>query len=288
MSSVPTEFDIRRITELEELHDVEELQRKVWNFGPEDLVPARLMRVSSRSGTLVLGAYDSRQSMVGFAYGFPGIREGKLVFCSHMLAVLPEIRNRSLGRDLKLAQRSWLLPQPVDLMTWTFDPLEVKNGYLNLSKLGAVAGEYIENLYGKTSSPLHGGLDTDRFFVHWHLRSDRVKRRIDPEVNTAIKSWERLNQVGVDRCLNQTIEGPGGVRLCREVSLSRDEPELLVEAPFDAKPLRTDLVEEGRHWQQEIRRMFQTYFERGYVLTDVLKNDERRCYYLLEADPAIA
>src|SRR6202012_2433270 len=95
---------------------------------------------------------------------------------SHMLAVLPEYRNAGLGRRLKLAQRDDALSRGFDLMEWTFDPLEIKNAYFNLERLGAIARRYNVNQYGITSSPLQGGLPTDRLVAEWWLKSKRVEQ----------------------------------------------------------------------------------------------------------------
>ena len=37
-------------------------------------------------------------------------------------------------------------------MEWTFDPLEIKNAYFNLERLGAIARRYNVNQYGITNS----------------------------------------------------------------------------------------------------------------------------------------
>jgi predicted GNAT superfamily acetyltransferase len=93
-----------------------------------------------------------------------------------MLAVLPEHRNGGLGRRLKLAQRDDALARGIDRMEWTFDPLEIKNAHLNIARLGAIARRYNRDFYGPSTSPLQGGLPTDRLVAEWWLRSARVRR----------------------------------------------------------------------------------------------------------------
>jgi predicted GNAT superfamily acetyltransferase len=116
--------------------------------------------------------------MVGFAMALPGYRAGKPYLHSHMLAVLPEYRNAGLGRRLKLAQRDDALARGFDLMEWTFDPLEIKNAHLNIVRLGAIARRYMPDFYGPSTSPLQGGLPTDRLVAEWWLRSRRVRRTL--------------------------------------------------------------------------------------------------------------
>ncbi len=63
----------------------------------------------------------------------------------------------------------------INLVEWTFDPLELKNAYFNFVRLGAVARRLIPNCYGITNSPLHSGLPTDRLVAEWWLDSARVQ-----------------------------------------------------------------------------------------------------------------
>jgi predicted GNAT superfamily acetyltransferase len=128
----------------------------------------------------VLGAFDG-ETMIGFAMGLPGYRKGHSYLHSHMLAVLPGYRNAGLGRRLKLAQREDALARGFDLMEWTFDPLEIKNAYLNIARLGAISRRYKADFYGPSSSPLQGGLPTDRLYAEWWLRSPRVTKILGGE-----------------------------------------------------------------------------------------------------------
>jgi predicted GNAT superfamily acetyltransferase len=134
--------------------------------------------VASKIGGQVIGAFDGND-MVGFALSVPGVRAGHHYLHSHMLAVRESYRNTGLGRKLKLFQRQEALTRGFELIEWTFDPLEIKNAYLNLEKLGAIARRYNVNQYGITSSPLQGGLPTDRLVAEWWLRSRRVETLLE-------------------------------------------------------------------------------------------------------------
>jgi predicted GNAT superfamily acetyltransferase len=92
-----------------------------------------------------------------------------------MLAVKETHRNRGLGAQLKLKQRDEALGRGIRLMEWTFDPLEIKNAFLNIHKLGAIVCGYRVDFYGVSSSRLQGGLPTDRLLAKWYLDSPRVK-----------------------------------------------------------------------------------------------------------------
>jgi predicted GNAT superfamily acetyltransferase len=165
---------IRHCDTLDELNACVSLQRNVWGFTDAELVPLRLFVVAKKIGGQVLGGFDGRE-LIAFCMALPGTRNGYLYLHSHMLAVRQEYRDCGIGRRLKLMQRDDALRRRIELIEWTFDPLEIKNAWLNLESLGAIARRYIVNQYGMTSSPLQGGLPSDRFVAEWWLKSRRVE-----------------------------------------------------------------------------------------------------------------
>jgi len=165
---------IRQCHPLDELRACVALQKEVWNFSDADLVPLRMFVVAEKVGGQVIAAFAENE-MVGFALSIPGFRAGHSYLHSHMLAVRKQYQNAGLGRRLKLFQREDAIARGVELIEWTFDPLEIKNAYLNIAKLGAIARRYTVNQYGISSSPLQGGLPTDRLVAEWWLKSKRVE-----------------------------------------------------------------------------------------------------------------
>ena len=156
---------IRKCEAFEEMQACFVLHKEVWKYSDADLVPVRMFVVAAKIGGQVIGAFvqtdeerDSGSELIGFALAFPGVRNGHCYLHSQMLAVRLQYRNGGLGRRMKLCQREDALARGFELMEWTFDPLEIKNGYLNIEKLGAIARRYSVNQYGTTSSPLQGGL----------------------------------------------------------------------------------------------------------------------------------
>jgi predicted GNAT superfamily acetyltransferase len=164
---------IRPVTELAELEKCVELQKETWGLADIDVLPVRLFVTSSRIGGLVLGAFDDDR-LVGFVSSTPGVRDGKPYWYSQMLAVLKEHRDSGLGSKLKLAQRDHALRRGVHRIEWTFDPLESKNAYLNIVKLGVIVRSYYVDLYGATFSQLQEGLESDRLIAEWWLDKPRV------------------------------------------------------------------------------------------------------------------
>jgi len=169
---------IRKCETLAEMQACFALQKEVWKFSDAELVPVRIFVVAAKIGGQVIGAFagtDVKKELIGFALALPGIRNGHCYLHSQMLAVRQQYRNGGLGRRMKLYQREDALARGIELMEWTFDPLEIKNAYLNIEKLGAIARRYSVNQYGLTSSPLQGGLPSDRLVAEWWMRSKRVE-----------------------------------------------------------------------------------------------------------------
>jgi predicted GNAT superfamily acetyltransferase len=167
------------------------LQKEVWGFEDGELVPTRIFVVAEKIGGHVIGAYNGT-SLVAFAFGLPGMRDGHSYIHSHMLAVQEGLRNTGLGRAMKLFQRELAMQQGYALIEWTFDPLEIKNAYFNLERLGAVVRRYVVNQYGITSSPLQGGLPSDRLVAEWWLGSQRVAQTLEQGKRPETKVTARI------------------------------------------------------------------------------------------------
>jgi len=183
---------IRKCHQLDEMRACVALQKEVWNFSDADLVPVRMFVVAEKVGGQVIGAFAGNE-MVGFALSVPGARGGHSYLHSHMLAVRKQHQNAGLGRRIKLFQRDDALARGFELMEWTFDPLEIKNAYLNIEKLGAIARRYSVNQYGITSSPLQGSLPTDRLVAEWWLKSKRVEALLQTGENPPDKAITKIS-----------------------------------------------------------------------------------------------
>jgi len=133
-----------------------------------------------------------------------------------MLGVLPAYRDSGVGRRLKLRQRDDAIARGIDLIEWTFDPLEIKNAYFNVERLGAIVRRFVRNQYGITSSDLHGGLPTDRCTAEWWVRSERVRNVVngEPFENPQIVERIRLTaEIGDIRKKDPARAGPFRVEI---------------------------------------------------------------------------
>jgi predicted GNAT superfamily acetyltransferase len=197
---------IRSCSGFDELQACVDLQIETWGYDESDVIPRKTFFLGQKIGGQVIGAFDtdlpgsdpngSPESLVGFAMSLPGVKTGNgrpsPYLHSHMLAVRAAYRNHGLGSQLKLQQRLEALSRKFSLMEWTFDPLEIKNAYLNIHKLGAIVRRYCVNFYGVSSSRLQGGLPTDRLVAEWHLGSPWVAAVLEGRSGPPLVIHERI------------------------------------------------------------------------------------------------
>jgi predicted GNAT superfamily acetyltransferase len=182
---------IRKCSGTDEFRRCVALQQQVWNFSDAELVPLRMFVVADKVGGQVIGAFDGSE-LVGFALSVPGHRNGHSYLHSHMAAVHERYRNSGVGRRLKLFQREEALSRDILLIEWTFDPLEIKNSFFNIRRLGAIMRHYNINQYGVTTSSLHGGLPTDRLIAEWWLRSKRVEQLLQSGTEPSFTTVQKV------------------------------------------------------------------------------------------------
>ena len=163
-----------------------------------------------------------------------------------MLAVKTAYRNFNLGYKLKLAQREAVLAQGINLITWTFDPLQSLNAYFNFTKLGVISDRYVINFYGEEATSFLHQTGTDRFWVKWLLTSDRVVQRL--------------------KATNPVLENPSD--------------KLLIEIPSDINALQEENPERALEWRERTRREFITAIDAGYIVRDFYRDGEKGIYIL--------
>lgn len=222
-----------------------ELQRTTWGADFNETVPPAILWVAQKTGGIASGAFTVDGRLLGFVFGVSGVRDGRLIHWSDMLAVHPETRGMGLGVALKLHQRELLLARGIEVVYWTFEPLEARNAYLNFRRLGIVVREYMRDVYGDTGSSLHAGIGTDRLVAEWHIGSPHVAARIEGRGDP------------VDPAATARITVPGDIQALKRVN------------PAAAREQRT-----------LTRAAFEDYLGRGWRVVDV-ERDIDAVHYLL-------
>jgi predicted GNAT superfamily acetyltransferase len=273
-------LSIRPLNTVDDFRACEALQQQVWAM-PDNLevVPLHLLVTVQRNGGLLLGAFDG-DDLVGFVFGFPGVSSnGKLKHCSHLMGVASSHRSRGVGYKLKLAQRELVLDQGIDLITWTYDPLESRNAYLNIHKLGGVCRTYTRDYYGPLTDGLGAGLPSDRFQVEWWISTERVCRCL------AGDSVSRLADPILQ--VNATTRTPEGYLMPGAISLRENARTIRFEIPADFQALKAAAPALALDWRLAVRRISEACFAAGYTVADFYHHrtqEGERGYYILQAD----
>jgi predicted GNAT superfamily acetyltransferase len=272
----PETFTIRDLKTYDELLQVRQVQQAVWGFSEPDtgLYPPFLL-TASKNGGVVLGAFDSQDQMIGYIFSFLG-REpgGPLKLCSQTMGVLRKWRSRGVATALKWAQRERALAAGLYLITWTYDPLEIPNAWLNMHKLGAVSRRYWRNVYGEHFGALNEGLPTDRLLVEWWIRGKRVEAKA--KAGGIVEAPEAVPVF--------SIAGRGMSRRVTAFQPDLDAPRLFLDVPANIQRLKGADMALALDWRHHVRDALEVYLGRGYLVTDFVSRSEReagRDFYCL-------
>ena len=253
---------------------IEEIQRRAW--GTDEAVPHHIFIAASSVGGVVKAAYVGNK-MVGFVFGFMGEFLGKRCMYSHMLAVVPEYQDKNIGYLLKMEQRNDALSKGLELIVWTYDPLQSKNAYLNINKLGCISRTYLVNHYGEMNDELNRGVPSDRFMVEWWINSKWVKHNFRNRIKY-FEDYKHRDEVAI------------GLKAIKEGEIIL--PELTKEAgvfvgieiPRDINHLKRIDPKLGVKWRLATRRAFRHYIDRTYIVFRYLlyKNEPWKGIYILK------
>jgi predicted GNAT superfamily acetyltransferase len=226
----------------------EALSRDIWGASERNVVPRELLLTMQLNGGLVHGAFLPDGRLVGFCFGFAGLRDGQLRLCSHQLGVIPELRGTGIGIELKQAQGKDALRLGYALVSWTFDPLEARNAYINLHRLGCIARLYDRNHYGDMEDELNRGLPSDRFEAEWWL--DRPKPAV-PAAEPAVM----LRVAGNGEPIRNRIDLTAA-------------PAVLIGVPQDFQAIKKKSLELAQRWRLESRAALEAALAAGMVAVE--------------------
>jgi predicted GNAT superfamily acetyltransferase len=273
------EITYRDLTSLSDFATVVNLEQEIWGPGYTEPVPLPILAVTVKHGGILIGAFD-RDRMIGFVYSLAGLKDGRPMQWSHMAGVVDQFRNVGIGYRLKQLQRDRALQMGLNLIEWTYDPLQAANAHLNFSKLGVVVEEYEENVYGASQSPLHRGNPTDRFVAEWRIGDPHVMRRLAAP-GISLRTHEIVDAPHANRVISS-----GEWPECSAIDLEIDDRRLLVEIPMGFTEMLAKAPELALAWRMATRRIFTTYFVRGLRAVDfLLDRSGRKGAYLLARQP---
>lgn len=223
-------FTIRECSSLEDFQSCVELERQVWKDDDIDIMPVRLYKICKTCNAPTFGAFDEEGRLVGFGHTMIALIDGHLAYHSHMLAVREELRDQQIGHRIKLAQRKRAIESGVELIFWTFDPLQSRNAHLNVNKLGAIVRSYEDNYYGiGVSTGFDAEVPTDRLIAEWWVSSDHVASALEG-------SRPRV-----------------------------DDPGAIIEIPDNINEIRLGSVEEHLRWRLKVREEFKKALATGNI-----------------------
>lgn len=283
--TTPTPVTVRPLKSLDDFYNFQELQRRIWQSGEDDVIPIHVLVTQAKNGGLLQGAFveegaASTGGMVGMAFGWPGFdrrtESPRLKFCSHIAGVLPNWHGQGIGLRLKLAQREHLLAEGLmEWMTWTYDPLQRVNAIFNIHRLGATCNTYYRDVYGPMDDALNAGLPTDRCQVEWHMQSKRVNFALSAK--TSLPVWDGMS-IEIGR--TQPLGLGGRVRIPVETRLRLDGRPIAIPIPHSLSDLRaegTGLLVEWRLFQREL---IEAAFAENYAIVDCVELFDLGVHYI--------
>jgi predicted GNAT superfamily acetyltransferase len=206
-----------------------------------------------------------------------------------MTGVMPEYRDQRIGYRLKLAQREWAIGRGLDLITWTYDPLESRNGYFNIHLLGCTCQTYLEDYYGSMSDQMNAGIPSDRFRVDWWITSPVVENAL--EEGGARKAETELQDILGERdyhLLNPVDRRTSDLPRPGSAALPLSSHRVLVEIPDQMQEIRSQDPSLALAWRLHSREIFQQLFLDDFQVKDFyyFQHPFPRSFYYLEKDHA--
>ncbi|HYF46496.1 MAG TPA: hypothetical protein VD926_09830 [Acidimicrobiales bacterium] len=246
---------IREADGMDEIRAITALMTEVWG---EAFLDPGICRAIQHAGGYLAGAWQGTR-LVGASLAFLGQHEGEVVLHSHATCVAPGLGSQGLGRAVKWHQRTWALDHGIESVEWTYDPLVARNGWFNLTTLGAVGVRYEVDFYGRMTTAIERGEESDRCLVRWGLRDPKVEAAARGEL--APLDVEAQRSAGVPVLVSV---GPDAAPLYGEAAA---EGPVLAQVHPDVEALRTDEPDMAARWRRALRETLGEAMEEGRHLT---------------------
>ena len=239
---------------------------EVWG---ESFLDPGICRAIQHAGGYLAGAWDGER-LDGASLAFLGQHDGEVVLHSHATCVAPGLGSQGLGRAVKWHQRTWALDRDIQSVEWTYDPLVARNGWFNLTTLGAVGVQYEVDFYGRMTTAIERGEESDRCLVRWVLRDPKVEAAARGELEPLDVEASRRSGVPV-----LVSVGPDVAPLYGDPPV--DGPALAQVAP-DIEVLRVTDPDIAARWRRALRETLGVAMQEGRHATAAGRDG----WYLLE------
>ena len=259
------QIHFREITTISDLEKVQKLEQNIWGMSP---VPIHQTRTAIKNGGVMVGAFLNNE-LVGYSYGFAGFKNGASYLVSHQLGIAPQLQSNGIGESLKRLQREIAITRGYEKMIWTFDPLETRNGYLNLTKLHGISDTYVENCYGEMKDGLNNGLPSDRFEVTWLLKSPYV----DVKHNIDLSNAPMIVNYQLNDCQFPVLQ-----ELHPDHRLNEDV--YLLPVPSNFQKLKGHAPELAMEWRMKTRKIIQYLFANDFIVVQLEKGKQEVHFYV--------
>ena len=277
-------IEIKQITEVADALKLEDVQRQAWGMEDLEVLSGHFLHGLQLNGACLYGAFDDDR-IVGFVFGLLGTIENlenridqvaaaRLQMYSAIMGVLGPYQGQGIGYRLKLAQREFALRIGVRLITWTYDPLESRNAYLNMAKLGVVCHHYYRDFHGVLGG-INAGLLTDRFYVEWWVTSNRVKGKLSKK--RAPLGFDAYHNGGAT-LVNQVTRLDNGLPVPPKEFAQSEANILMVEIPGMFQEIKKQDMSLAVTWREHTRQIFEYYFDQHYLVTDLVRGAEEADY----------
>jgi chorismate synthase len=278
-STLDDEITIRRAETVADYRACQDAQRRAWGIAEDGyMIPVATMVGANLHGGLVLGAFRPGGVAVAMSFAFLGRIEGRLCLYSQLTGVIPEYQSQGLGYRIKVVQRDFARSEGIPLIAWAFDPLQAGNAHFNLTRLGATASRYVDNMYGERTDALNAGVPTDRLIAEWDVEGGSIVRPRPDSTEGLPLLINTLPGQGSEAASDRTPVPVG-------VERRWEAPRVLLEIPAEIAALRRDRPDMAEHWRQMVRLAFRAAFEARYRAVDILRDASdggRRVFYVLE------
>ena len=269
-----------RLSGHDDLRALADLESSIFGKRSPSLWDVPHLSAIERSGGLLLGVREEGQTAAALQGGLVDLVarfEGHSAYWTVLLSVAPDTRNSGVAQTLRRAERIVAGDEGVSVVRWTIDPLRSIEAHIAFNKLGAIATGYVRNLYGEVDSPVDRGLATDRLIIEWWTDAPRTLAVCD---DGQLPPHYRLGLHEMT-VLTQTTVHASGQRVMTGYADPNDERHVLVEVPVDLEVLRNASLDIARAWRIETRELFESLFEKGYVVVGFV-HEAGRSFHLME------